>query len=521
MTTTSPRGYAKEYADAILWRGRIPMEPAAFTPDWTDRPRKWKHYAGVDSLPLPDHPGGTVQDALDPDGPTVATDAAVTLPALGGMLRDTYGLLGRRLAIQANTDLAALPSYAKANWYRGAASGGGLYPVSIYWVAGARAPMQPGVYHYAPHQHSLRPLLAGDVTEGVRAALGGDQHDQFLVLGVKYWQNAFKYNSFSFHAVSMDTGAAAQALRTWARSAGLAAEPVWFFDETRLARLLGVDDTEGIFAVLPLTGGTAVRRRLTPPETAAGVRRSDVERSRRVFTFDPVARMQRATRQDAPGRPARDALAGAAVPSVPNPATITLPPPAPLTVPVRTALRRRRSSFGRFDARLPLAADSLSTALAAASAAARDTLVADGLVGLYVYVNHVEGLAPGTYRYADGRLLLLDREAPGTFLQRNYFLANYNLEQAGAVVVPTMRSRAVIGAVGDRGYRLVNATIGAVAQNVYLACAALDVGCGVALGFDNVSYVEHLGLADGEVPLLLMMLGAERPGSADFRYEIA
>ena len=58
----------------------------------------------------------------------------------------------------------------------------------------------------------------------------------------------------------------------------------------------------------------------------------------------------------------------------------------------------------------------------------------------------------------------------------------------------------MLDAVGDRGYRLVNATIGAVAQNVYIAAAALGLGCGVALGFDNVSYIEQLGLARRRVP---------------------
>lgn len=111
---------------------------------------------------------------------------------------------------------------------------------------------------------------------------------------------------------------------------------------------------------------------------------------------------------------------------------------------------------------------------------------------------------------------------PGEFLQRNYFLANYNLEQAGAVLVPTVRTTAVLDAVGDRGYRLVNATIGAVAQSLYTAASAVDLGCGVALGFDNISYIEELGLdGTGEAPLLIMMIGNERPAPADFRYEIA
>ena len=132
-------------------------------------------------------------------------------------------------------------------------------------------------------------------------------------------------------------------------------------------------------------------------------------------------------------------------------------------------------------------------------------------MGFYVYANHVDGIPAGTYTFDDGLLRRVDGQPPGRFLQDNYFLANYNLERAGAVVVPTMRTHAVLDAVGDRGYRLVNAAIGAVAQNVYVASAALGVGSGVALGFDNVSYVEQLGLTDDEAPLLIMMLGAERP----------
>lgn len=88
--------------------------------------------------------------------------------------------------------------------------------------------------------------------------------------------------------------------------------------------------------------------------------------------------------------------------------------------------------------------------------------------------------------------------------------------------MPTVRTHAVLDAVGDRGYRLVNATVGAIAQTVYTAASAVHTGCGVALGFDNLSYAEELGLeATGEAPLLIMMIGNERPAPADFRYEIA
>ncbi|MFD4867099.1 SagB family peptide dehydrogenase, partial [Streptomyces sp. NPDC058412] len=311
-------GYAHVYAHEIMHRGRVPMEPVDFVPDWADRPRKAKFHPEAETLPLPTALPDADADAeagAEADAVARRPAAGFTLPLLSGMLRDSYGLTGRRLAVQANTDLAALPHYTQANWSRGTASGGGLYPVGIHWVAGPGGPLTPGLYHYAPHQHGLRRLLTGDVTGQVRDALGpgagaAAEATQYLVLSVKYWQNAFKYNSFSFHAVSMDVGALVQTWRLWAAQYGLRIDPVLWFDEERLARLLGVaPEEEGVFAVVPLTweGGA-------PPAGGSGlpadvaVRHRDVERSRRVLVFETLLRVHEATAGRAAGRPEPGAL---------------------------------------------------------------------------------------------------------------------------------------------------------------------------------------------------------------------
>lgn len=517
-------GHAHVYAHEIMHRGRVPMEPADFVPDWADRPRKAKFHPDAETLPLPVTP---------PPTPPPQPVPGFTLPLLSGMLRDSYGLTGRRLAVQANTDLAALPHYTHANWSRGTASGGGLYPVAVHWAAGPGGPLTPGLYHYAPHQHGLRRLLAGDVTGDVREALGAGagtagRAAQYLVLGVKYWQNAFKYNSFSFHAVSMDVGALVQTWRLWAAQYGLRIDPVLWFDEERLARLLGAaPEEEGVFAVVPLTweGGP------TPGEgraTGAAARHRDVERSRRVLEFETLRRVHRATQGRAADRPEPGALDAAAAHPPRGAQPLALPrPPAPPTATTR-ALRERRSSFGRFDASRPVAAEQLAAALADCAATRYGTEAerpgGPSLTSLYAFVNHVEGIAPGAYAYdpAAHTLRPVTAGPPGPFLQRNYFLSNYNLEQAGAVLVPTVRTTAVLDRVGDRGYRLVGGTVGAVAQTFYTTAAAFGLGAGVALGFDNISYIEELGLTGtDEAPLLIMLLGHERPRPADFRHEIA
>ncbi|MFE6839621.1 SagB family peptide dehydrogenase [Streptomyces sp. NPDC057705] len=538
-------GYAHVYAHAIMHRGRVPMEPVDFVPDWADRPRKAKFHPDAETLPLP---------AEMPDSVAQRPAAGFTLPLLSGLLRDSYGLTGRRLAVQANTDLAALPHYTHANWSRGTASGGGLYPVGIHWAAGPGGPLTPGLYHYAPHQHGLRRLLTGDVTGQVREALGAGagaaaEAAQYLVLSVKYWQNAFKYNSFSFHAVSMDVGALVQTWRLWAAQYGLRIDPVLWFDEERLARLLGVlPEEEGVFAVVPLTwedgtapgdstrvpgDSTAVPGESLPvPGTAgaadAAVRHRDVERSRQVLVFETLLRVHEATAGRAADRPAPGLLDQAAALAPRGADPLPLPPPPAPPADTGRALRERRSSFGRFDASRPVAADPFAAVLADCAATRYGTEAErpDGppLTSLYAFVNHVEGIAPGAYAYdpAAHTLRLVKPGPPGPFLQRTYFLSNYNLEQTGAVLVPTVRTTAVLDTVGDRGYRLVGGTIGAVAQTFYTTAAALGLGAGVALGFDNIAYIEELGLTGtDEAPLLIMLLGHERPRPADFRHEIA
>jgi SagB-type dehydrogenase family enzyme len=533
-------GIAHDYLDAILRRARQKMEPAGFEPNWDDLPRKNKFYPDLEYLPLPVGParaGATVQAGLFPPAEDVA---AFTLPVLADMLIDSYGQHARRLAIHANSDVDGLPLYDGASWARGTASGGGLYPVSIYWVTGANGPVLPGVYYYSTAHHAMQRLLTGDVSGEVRAAVGdvglGQGADQFLVLGVKFWQNAFKYNSFSYHAVSMDIGTLVQSWRMWARAIGMRVASVQWFDELRLCRLLGVvPEDEGIFAVVPLpwTGRRAAEHPPAPNRIARPPRvtYAERERSRRVIRFDAVTGVHLAAVKAADDRPAVTALDRAAAhPSCrAGKKVIALPAPQPLDMGVRDALRRRRSSFGRFSATAKVTAGQLSTVLAAAtSAAALDCDITATDTGLsitkfFVFVNHIDDIPPGVYELDASASALRELKAgsPAEFLQRNYFLDNYNLEQAGAIIVPTVRAAAVLDAVGDRGYRITNAVIGAVAQGTYVAASALGIGCGVALGFDNISYIEELDLAEtGEAPLLIMMIGNERPMSANFRYDI-
>ncbi|MGJ3558326.1 nitroreductase family protein [Streptomyces sp. INA 01156] len=521
--------------------------------NWDDGPRKGKYYPDAEAFALP------------------GTEDLADVPVAPGLLPGTARSGRRHLArVRPPAAVGDAPGLLRADrapprhpgQHRPARTAA-LHPRELVARHRGRRRALPGEHPLGvrplrpPHSGSAllrhppaRPAAAAGRRRHGQGpgALGADapaealETDQYLLLGVKYWQNSFKYNSFSFHVVSTDVGTLVQTWRIWAAARGLRIAPALWFDEPRLTELLGTaGEEETVFAVVPLhwTGG-APPGRLPPPgrRRPPGVPHGPAPPAGRPApgrrTLAHPAGLHRAER-DAHGhpggrrRPAPPALAAAAA----------LPPPVP-TPPAW--LCPSRSS------RTPASAAPCATAVPASAGSTPGVRSASGTCRRCSPPVPKPGrpatpIRPGrsgspsctpsstTWRaWSRGVRVRPDRDElcpvvpgpQGSFLQENDFLANYNLEQAGAVLVPTVRTTAVLDALGDRGYRLAVGTAGAVAQSFYVAASALGLGAGVALGFDNVSFVERLGLVDGdEAPLLIMALGHERPQPADFRHEIA
>ena len=549
----------RAYAEAVFRRGRAPMEPLNFEVDWDDQPSRHKTYPGTRRIPLPAALPrlATLRDLFTGNLPP--TEGGWTLDRLATLLRLSYGVLDRRLVVNWNQDMAKRVHFAHTVWGRGTASGGGMYPVEIYWVAGPSGPLLPGIYHYATGHHGFERLLTGDVTPIVRAALGDEQAgDQFLLTSIRFWKNSFKYNSFCYHVVTQDLGALLGSWDLLGRALGTPLRRRLSFDHAPLDDLLGLDtDQESVFAVVPLSwsadagdgpgpdrpgadgddaagpvpgaaGGRTVR--LAPGVPGPRVGYQPFERSRTRLDFPQVVEVHRAALAPVVV-PAPEALRAAAPADLPGPA---MPLPAPeldqLDRPLSQVLANRRSSFGRFRRPPELTAAQLGTTLAFADAGRRYRadveLPEGGLTRLWVFANQVEGIAPGTYAY-DGRrhALVSARAAPepdmSAFLQQQYFLTNYTMSQVGAVVAISGRFDAVLTAFGPRGYRILNTEVGTVAQQAYCATTAQGIGCGAVLGFDNVSMDEALGF-DGtdERTVLFLLLGRQPETAADLSHQL-
>ncbi|MFI7606233.1 nitroreductase family protein [Micromonospora sp. NPDC049366] len=558
-----PREVVRDYTEAVFRRARTPMEPLHYEVDWADQPSRHKSYPGAPRLPLPADPGAlpTLRELHTGDGLPLVT--GWSLPRLADLLRLSYGVLDRRMTVNWNQDVAKRAHFEHAVWGRGTASGGGMYPVELYLIAGGGAPVLPGVYHYHTGAHVLERLLLGDVTGRARAALGvdvgvdgtapGATADSYLLASIRFWKNSFKYNSFCYHVVTQDLGALLGCWDLLAPALGVPLRRLLGFDPAPLDRLLDLDgDAESVFAVVPLnwaapaaaptgsaTGSAAFAGAVGAGDTGPAtdgvdgtrVRHAAFERSRRVREFPAVTAVHRAAAAPIVATPDR---VGAAVPRELAGEPLPLPDPAldRLDSPLSTVLATRSSSFGRFRRPPDLTAADLGTTLAFAAAGRRypaDVKGPDGgpaLTRLWVFANHVDGVPSGGYAYCERRHALLfagpePADGMSAFLQQQYFLTNYTMGQVGAVLAISGRPDAVLDAFGPRGYRILNAEVGTVAQRAYCAATAQRVGCGAVLGFDNVAMNTALGL-DGtdERTVLFLLLGQHPEATADLAYRL-
>ncbi|PMR60429.1 nitroreductase [Verrucosispora sp. ts21] len=537
------RDIVRDYTEAVFRRARVPMEPLNFEVDWVDQPSRHTAYPGAPQVPLPTRlPDlATLRDVFT-QAPSAS--AGWSMARLATLLRLSYGVLDRRMTVNWNQDVAKRAHFEHAVWGRGTASGGGMYPVEVYLVAGASAPVLPGVYHYDTGRHMLQRLLVGDAGGSIRAGLAGPEDaDSFLVASLRFWKNSFKYNSFCYHVVTQDLGALLGSWELLASALGVPLRRLLCFDPAPMDRLLGFDsDQQSVFAVVPLqwsaeaagTRDPAVPTRVgdggvTPP---VQIHYAAHERSKRVRQFPAVTEVHRAA-----AHPPATVDPAAVVDAAPRPLSgepVALPEPRLdlLDRPLSTVLATRSSSFGRFRRPPELTVAELGTTLAFAAAGrphpADAGLPADApaLTRLWVFANHLDGLPAGGYAYCPRRHALLPA-APepavgmSAFLQQHYFLTNYTMGQVGAVLAISGRLDAVLDAYGPRGYRILNAEIGAVAQRVYCATTAQRVGCGAVLGFDNVAMDEALGLSDtDERTVLFLLLGRNSDAVATVEYRL-
>ncbi|WP_058235476.1 nitroreductase family protein [Devriesea agamarum] len=366
--------------------------------------------------------------------------------------------------------------------------------------------LEPGLYHYTPIRHAWEKLSSGDKTHRVAQAQGyADCSDRYLIMTINYWRSGFKYNDFAYQATAMDVGTT---MASMAEAVGDGIEASWdmWTNEDELAPLLGLDPMkDGVYAVQ--AWGQTHRMTEQPDGLDTPISRRVLSKHRETRDFETTLALQR----DMRGFPLR--------PKQIRPKAVTAGTSINRHAHWLDNMLRRRTSFGRFTGQgypvddllgLLQRADQVSNLVAPNSFVEWQYLV---------YAAKIEGLKPGLYRYRSFSNYFepLSFDTQQEFLASTYFLKNYDGRKAAATVIPCANVYRCAHEWGVRGYRLINAVIGAGCQALSVEAARRGLGSGTALGFDAEAHAQHSDM-DKEVmtPMLMIMTGVDDARSGQF-----
>jgi SagB-type dehydrogenase family enzyme len=466
--------------------------------DFANMPLPFKIYPDLEPLPLPQVMPAVNKGALE----------AITGDHGGHGARPDLGLLASVLYYSAG--ITRKKSYPGGTiYFRAAACAGALYPIETYVVCRDIEGLEAGVYHFNPGDFALRRLRGGDLRSVLVGAAAGQTNVSAAPVTLVYtaisWRSSWKYRDRAYRYHYWDLGMVLANAIAVARGHDIVARVVMGFVDAEINRLLGIDGARELaLALLPLGGGDSVspaNQEIAPLEIVTvplsdsevdypSIRQAHAASS--LTSREEVAKWRSGasvhTRQlDRPGSDEDDLS--------PMPGNTSLTPMAGEAESNRSrdSLEQvilRRGSTRRFTRKAMSLAD-LSTILERATGAFPSDFTAgeDHLNKLYLIVNRVDGLDPGSYIYQrrDRGLELLKT---GDFSDRATYLAlDQSLAGDASVTVFFMADLdKVFGRYGNRGYRLAQLEAGLTGGRLYIASYAIKRGAtGLTFYDDDVT----------------------------------
>jgi hypothetical protein len=404
------------------------------TDDETRFPWFYKRYAQpLPQVPLPRDLRPTTASATAVlAGTADVAPSELDLPALSRLLHLTAGVV-RTMQRPARTWL-----------FRAAGSAGGRFPLELYVAAPDGSGVPAGVHWYNPLDHAL--VRIGPAPPAGAPAI--------VVTGIP-WRTGWRYRERGYRHIYWDAGTALAQLIAAAESAGIAARLYTRFPDATVAVLVGADRMHELpVAVVSLSDG-APAIEPTGPAAAGEVDAAPLE-------FPLVTAAQQAGEHDALGAP--------------------WPSGAPASTPARSAkpveeVVLARGSQRRMDPARPLPGDLLRTCTQAALRGVE--------LPHYIAVHHVEGFAPGLYRWPDLSVPVRAGDLRG---ELHWICLEQALGRDAAFVVISATD---VRTLTNREYREAQLASGLVEGKLHL------LAYGLGAGASGMTFI------DSEIPALL------------------
>jgi len=455
--------------------------------DWSNQPSPFKIYPDIEPMPLPRTLVQTLAPALSVITATETDtddDKEIDLARLASVLYYSAGVTKHK-------------TYAGGELYfRAAACAGALYPVETYVVCGDIEGLSAGVYHFSPGDFALRKLRDGDLRRVCSSATADEPSvvsaPVTLIFTAISWRSTWKYRDRAYRYHFWDNGMIAANALALAAAHELPAAVVMGFVESDVNKLVGIDGEQEIaLSLLPLGSLRAPLPDCPSIEDLPDINFEVIPLSSSPVDYSSIREMHRASSLEVNDevREWREA----ALPSTSSEIIgeeFPLAPPSDRDLPGESIedVIQRRASTRRFAHKALPFADLSAIIDRATRGIPADFLRADKepLNDIYIIVNRVEGLPPGAYFYRlENRALELLK--PGDFSKEAAYLTlGQDLGgDASATFFFMADLKLLLGAYGNRGYRVAQMEAGIIGGKMYLASYALKRGATGLTFFDD------------------------------------
>ena len=495
--------YALEYHEATK-HSEISIQTSGHYLDWDNKPRPFKIYTKLPSIPLP-------QDFCKP-----SLDAITSISKIKSITESTATTTTSAVDIKKLAEILFFSAgitremnYPYGTYYMRAASAtGALYPIELYVVCQNIPGLRAGVYHFCPGDFTLTELRNGDY-RGKLSAAAGESKDIMaspitIIFSSIAWRNTWKYQARSYRHWFWDSGVIAANLLGTTVSNNIRSFLIMGFVDDIVNHMLLLDDKrEAAIAMAAIGIGLSNNQvesnpkeiissssSLPSPEVLPLSKKAEVEYPEiwRVHQASSLSNTEEVKqwsnsassfkKQDRTNRT-----------EILNSQLLQYEEPSSSFQPGLGDVILLRGSSRRF-ARKPISFMQLSAILHASTRGIPlDFLGQDGgrtAIDVYMIVNYVEGLERGSYFFnrSAGSLEQLKRNVPRNM--SGYLCLGQNLFSDASIIFFLMTDLLeVLSTYGNRGYRAAQFEAGIVAGKIYLSSYAQQLGASGSTFFDD------------------------------------
>jgi SagB-type dehydrogenase family enzyme len=483
-------------------RGKIPSHFL----DWENQPSTFKTYAGDESIQLPKNVRFGDENFSD----ILKSPQEDSKPAPPGIMD-----LSRILFLTYTITRKAVHG-GGYHYYRSAASAGALYPVEIYVATHEVGGLGDGLYHFSIANHALFPLrreeVAGVLADSLHEPLEKPFSIMFLFTSI-FFRSAWKYRDRAYRYHLLDTGHVIENLVIALKSQEFAFRLSYDFDDTKINHVIGLDETkEACLAVchVPLSQNTMPVQQNEGVKDLGDLLKNASRVSNNEIEYPLIHHIHKAgsIKHSGPEGPIYDGDP-VHISSV-RTTEIIKPDIWPENTNYGKAVLQRKSSRNFIPEPVPRnCLMSLLECLAVDDPTGCSTLIGNRCpVDIGLLLGNAVGFPAGFYLTDITRAWLhIVNEGFFTDLMAHICLDQKWMAHAAVHFLFMADLERLDHLCGPRGYRYAMMHAGRLGERLYLAAAAMDLGCCGIGAFYDTEASDLLKLKKGSRLLYLLALG--------------